>query len=1280
MKIDTIKKIVKKESDRGLSDRSLVGTCCIISSNLAITAKHVVNKKDNLFIEMNDAKYVKFTCICDEKYDFAILKLNEDVEITNYYKLNISNILEGDKWETFGFSERRELQGARIKGIVESPDTIEESIYDLELKITSNNQLQSYKGLSGSPVVIENTIKAILIEKPDGESLGGVKLEKCKDLIKSENIYFIQEYSEWINKLTSKIPSDETSFKVQRNNTYYKLKEFILQGSGIVVGDAGVGKSYMLRNIAKDLNQENISTLYVSIDDFISGNKDELQTELMLEDESLIEKIIKEKDRLNMEDKKIIIIFDSFDSARNEEVKQNFIKIIKDINKKLKDICNIIVSSRLYDARKSIKLQEIFVSNQIVCKDEIKCRHIKIDKLEKLEVKDAIQQICKGNIQYDMLSTNLQDILTIPFYLWIFENIYNEEFNLKDINTIDSELELLDLFWNQRVYGEYSDSVEYLINQIVENMITKKALSINRNEIFKPEIQDIWNYLYSNSIIKSCDLYKTKIAFYHNILFDYFVSRFILVTKIDCIVSFIEEDISKIIFLRPSFIYFFIKLWNEKRDLFWEITFNLTKSDKLPIISMFIPVNIIVTKVKSIEDLMLLIEKWKLDDCVYIEIIKRILQGISIFVDINVEVWIEFLHEISNTLKYGYIGLISSNIFKIIDEVSEDISLKKCNNIAINIYHYVSKYNLEHNDRWLRNIQSNILLPAICKTYYINKDRSKEVILDILDKNDEEGEYIDFIRQLVNHISYIYKVDYDLTEEIFINIYSIQVNNNEQTNINSSPILPLTSNRRQDYDMCKYLLHKNLEEYISEKTEEALKLAINTLNLLVKNENKIESYGVVNIEFRNRKINILEDNSYIWSNCYWSEYVKNYTDTIFNYFNNIIENEDDIENFLNIIADNGKVTFIWAQLFINASKFPEILKDKLLELFSCKELIICKDVIYELSEFIKSCCDLFSEEEINNIKKIADELEQINEDSKYSKYSKEYIDNCRSRILMAIKPRRTESIDRELNDRNRPLVSSTTYFNKISYKDKLHKYLGIDTNNFSNEFELLQLINDINGLEEDFNNNEKLELTTLVDELYELLQRNNYDLNLEKEMYAQFSKGLSKLIIYGDGEYTEEEYINYKEKFLYIINLDMFNESDENFTEINSVFSSTPKHDMAIILPLLASVNNDIDIISSIDILLNNNSLSLKCICISNLYRIYEHNCDYILCKFKEIIDINNSCLNEAISNSLRKLYINYEDDISELVMYSYSEKRYDFIYQSIDIILYLYFLRMLYF
>lgn len=327
MKKEIIKRVMQNRSD---AEDKLLGTCFFIKSDIAVTARHVVKGKDNVYIKINKDKHISVNCICNEDADFAILKLDEPYGFNEYYDLNSTEILDDEDWKTFGFPTTK-IQGQMINGRVTMAHTIEEQVYDVELQMIPDPKLSDYHGISGAPIVIDNTVKAIVKIKPDGRSIGGVKIEKCTDFLDNNNIMYKKNYSQWIEKLTNKkISVNDTKFILERSYLTDELIKFSLEESGLIVGQAGVGKSYIMNKLSNELKNLGYPTICIAIDEFVKADKDEIEKELYLKpNEDFIDKLYSELKKLELEDKKTIIIFDSFDSARNEDIKEIFLKLIR---------------------------------------------------------------------------------------------------------------------------------------------------------------------------------------------------------------------------------------------------------------------------------------------------------------------------------------------------------------------------------------------------------------------------------------------------------------------------------------------------------------------------------------------------------------------------------------------------------------------------------------------------------------------------------------------------------------------------------------------------------------------------------------------------------------------------------------------------------------------------------------------------------------------------------------------------------------------------------------
>lgn len=1283
MNTEMIKKVVRKDAD---GKYKLLGTCFFADANIAITARHVVKNKEDVYIEMSAESYIKVSYKCHNIYDFAILNTIKPTCIKDFYELNGSMIFEKEKWQSFGFPATKEINGDNLEGIVSIPETIEEFLYDIDLKMIPDGRLSNYEGMSGAPVVIDNTVQAILIIKSDGISLGGLKIEKCLDFLKENGVKFKSDYSNWIERIKSNRDFNTSKICLERNNLIGELEKFALEGSGLVVGKAGVGKSYMLNELQSHLNKKKIPAIYLAIDEFDNVSDAEFSKELLLDsNESFADKLAREIKRLRLKDKKVIIILDSYDSARNEKIKDRFMKIIIRIKEELSDHCNVIVSSRIYDAEISPKLQAIFPYDNIEKGRSIKkiqCRHMIIGELDEQEVIDAIHQIGIDDAIYKKCAYNFKQLLKVPFNLWLIENILKNNPEAIEFQSINSETELLEMFWDKRLNGTKKDSLEAILRIITEKLVDNKALTIRKSDFFKSNMQAEWNVLLSESIIRYVDAFEKKVAFSHNILFDYAVNKVLLSDKIEEFIDFIEEDTSRVVFLRPSLMYFFNSIWYYENSYFWDIIFDLTASNKIPVIAKFLPIHTIITEIKSINDLDTLIDRWgeKYPDAE--EIVKRLLQALDIFKVLDSNVWVEFIGEISLEIREGFIGILAYIIQKIVDISllkDNETNLKICGDIGRRFYLWIAENN-DFGNTWFREISSKVLVPIICKTYSTDVNISKGIIKEIVDSIDANGNNIDSVSSIARFVKYIYESDIEFTNYIYSIVHSQKVTSVETTTMGGSAVLHLMSNKKQDYEMCKYNLQREINNLINIDSKNGIKIALRTLNTIIENDECLARDNSIVVSFCNRTVTIIEDNSHWWASSYISEEIGGYSKAIFDYLNNICLKGDEylLDEFIDIFSDEAKTAYIWGQLLIHAAKNADIFKNRLFDLCVSHEIMESNDLIYQLGEFIKSCKFEFSETQLLKIEEAINSLS----DTTSADSTKKRLISCIDKKLLSL----DESIelikvmeDEGITYDNTPLVKFTVTDVKENYLEELRRR-DISINYKEAIFLVLGQLHNLNNKVI----NRKAAIAEVDDvfdcsvRIYKLLQYTELQHQLEKEVWRELGKGIDNSARGEIKDHVKNNYEIYKEILIKIVNLDMFNEPDKDFEGLHRGYCSTPKHLAAELLPVLIAYQEDEDIMNAIERLFCHSANSVRCLLTQNLYRFYDHKERYMWEKFNVLIMREDKNIISSVVYCLKKLVNTDNEKIGELLNKACGQDKnninINFINEAIDIILYFHF------
>ena len=254
--------IIKSSTNKGIN----FGTCFFISEHMAITAKHVVDKDSVSFIiEANNISISinQNQISYNETNNYAIINFNESV--FDYYdynsvKLNINFQIQGTQelpWSTIGYVRGEEGICKKHIGGSFCSQCLDE--FDCVLS-TPTPQRQTYEGMSGSPVIINDVIVGLLQvqEYVEGkpENLYISSSREFAELLDSRlipkdiynNILISKKTYDGLFDISGLIPRDISFEKGKRIGS---LSEILLNKKNkkhfILLGEAGLGKTKELQ-------------------------------------------------------------------------------------------------------------------------------------------------------------------------------------------------------------------------------------------------------------------------------------------------------------------------------------------------------------------------------------------------------------------------------------------------------------------------------------------------------------------------------------------------------------------------------------------------------------------------------------------------------------------------------------------------------------------------------------------------------------------------------------------------------------------------------------------------------------------------------------------------------------------------------------------------------------------------------------------------------------------------------------------------------------------------
>ena len=865
--------------------------------------------------------------------------------------------------------------------------------------------------------------------------------------------------------------------KIYRKELLKDLHDFTSKGNGVIIGSPGIGKTYLLIELHRILESAELPHFLLPIDQLGDGTNENLQRELLYKGD-----IIEYLESFRVSEKKGILLFDAFDAARNEQTRKNFLLLIRRAIQELKGTWNVIVTVRTYDAKKSHELLDLFSSLDETdlpryCSKDILCRHFTIPSFNEDEILQALNQIKCPKFVYDEGSDDFKNVIANPFNLWLLEKILRNlpDEDLITLSQIRSEVQLLSLFWHRRI--ETTDNeIDRLavLEGIANKMVGQRSLSIKQSDVRKTLTQTAWNDLQSDEILAKVSSTGQRIAFSHNILFDYAVSILLIDDEPQNLEDFIFEDVSRPLFLRPSLTYFFTRLWYYDAEGFWKTFWHIFPSDQsvhLRLVARLVPTSVIANEAHEIDQLKPLLEELRDAEKGEIanEAVTCILQALQTLQIKHDTLWINFFDKVSVRLNEKFAWDLANLTSAILERTSESENsevMNACGRIGRRLLKWVWQKREAGKSTWYDRFGGRWAVPLVAQTYHTNPEESRELLEKVLQLTNEDNFPISFVKWLPDHVDRIWDYDPEFVISIYRTIFDHDETSNVKTNF-SSGVLPMTSTRRQDYSMCQYRLIKHFPNFLRAKPLEATQAVIRSLNAFIIHTHVVR-YLKENVEpkdlieafdFRGKSTYFVEDGSYIWDAQNSSDEPIEMADVLFEFIAELIISEEQfslLESLLDVFRDLGSVAFFWKRLLGTASQFPNIFAPLLFELCIAKPILRGNDTRYELGQFLEPAASEFTSDQLRRIEEsiLALPEEATDEDSRNALIYRRnrLLERIPENLLVtdeAKQIRKKMVIENDIQE-NRPLVSFSTQTEAVT-EEKWFQRQGVDITKSENQ-------------------------------------------------------------------------------------------------------------------------------------------------------------------------------------------------------------------------------------
>lgn len=768
------------------------------------------------------------------------------------------------------------------------------------------------------------------------------------------------------------------------------LQEAAVDGSLLIVGEPGIGKSGVMYDAAKALKAAGHDIVVLAAQDPPFTSLGELRDELRLEHD-VVEVLA------NWPSERSAFLFiDALDAARTDPTSQALRRLMADVVTGA-GRWRVIASIREYDARYGRDLRRTFAGEPprgpcppLAGPEFDNLRHLVVGRLTAPEL---AQLSSKSPALHTLVST------APPLLVELFSNVFNLRLaaELLDsgtapeaIRAVGSQLQLLDLYWAERVIGagdsRESHAREAVLKRGVEGMVRDRTLRVDWDRVAddpaaSPALADLLHahVLTEWAPAPGTSPDRSTLTFAHHVLFDYAVARVLLRVAPGRLAALLVSDPSLVLLARPSLVMHSHYLWNrgpESRRTFWESVLILGGTAGIPEIGKLIGPAVAAGLVRGIVELEPLTTALKTGDLrreaaenALSHLVRALIaeEGSAWLQEGRSQVWCDFAEHISQELRretaYPLHWLLSLLADKLASPSPRELA----------ILGSASRRLLEFAWRAAPRDRSLVVyaIQHVSRTFGSDPASSAALLRRALEPEHLAAHGSEEMFWIAQEVDTLLQHDADLVRDIYVAAHGYR-ENSEAPSPMGGIVLPLVSNRRQDYDGALYSLKQAYPAFL--KTAPAS--ATVALGAALEAHSAREHFGIrprqeLRFGFHGTTARLLPDYSGTWDRgTDLDDHVVELLDELDRYLSELAGAErprDALENTLEIVVSNVRHAAAWRRLLELGARFPTTAGTYLRELAWTPEILTTEETSTAAGEFIGAILPHLTPEERANI-------------------------------------------------------------------------------------------------------------------------------------------------------------------------------------------------------------------------------------------------------------------------------------------------------------------------
>ena len=389
------------------------------------------------------------------------------------------------------------------------------------------------------------------------------------------------------------------------------LEKTLEDGSVLLVGEPGIGKSGAVYQIVSNSRQADRPTVLLLAEELEAGTQAALAQELLLGSElaAVIE---------HWPTQHGLLVIDGLDAAGTDSSRAALTELIRRVCKS-SPAWRILASIRTFDLRNDDRLGRLFmtdpskaVESRWTTGEFSAIRHLAAGRLTDSEID---QLAAPAPELFDVATTfpqPLQELARVPFNLRLLAELVQADLSKTQLRRIDGQVGLLEAYWKSRILNPSTgrSAREQVLARVCELALGSARITISRAALRSSAVdQNELDELLRRGVLIERSAGSglpdsERLSFAHNVLFDYAVARLLLRAP-GQLHARLKAEPALLLRVRPSVELHMRWLWSsdETRAQFWMAAIDLAADDQLSELAKTVAPAVAADLVADLEDL-----------------------------------------------------------------------------------------------------------------------------------------------------------------------------------------------------------------------------------------------------------------------------------------------------------------------------------------------------------------------------------------------------------------------------------------------------------------------------------------------------------------------------------------------------------------------------------------------------------------------------------------------------------------------------------------------------